>query len=337
MTELPVALAWQLDEQAKEPQWLVEHLWAEQAVGILGGEPKCCKSFLALDIAVSVASGTPCLRAFKSFRPGPVLLFPAEDSLRTVRQRLEGICTAAQLSLRTLPIHVITAPKLLLDSPEDRKRLDASIQRIQPRILILDPFIRLHACDENASKEVAPLLGFLRDLQRRHHTAVLLVHHTRKDAHNSRPGQALRGTSDLHGWGDSNLYLRKQRTQLLLSIEHRAAPAPSDLLLHLRVKEQAVALQINDEPLQQTITPNNASPQQRIITILAAAEHPLTFTTLRAKVALRAATVHAELAALLRAGLILRSKDNTFTLANKPQPLSGQTETGSVGAQPVKG
>ena len=33
-----------------------------EAVGILGGEPKCCKSFLALDLAVSVASGAPCLR-----------------------------------------------------------------------------------------------------------------------------------------------------------------------------------------------------------------------------------------------------------------------------------
>jgi hypothetical protein len=35
-----------------------------QAVGIVGGEPKCCKSFLALDLAVAVASGTACLRRF---------------------------------------------------------------------------------------------------------------------------------------------------------------------------------------------------------------------------------------------------------------------------------
>ena len=46
-------------------RWLVEGLWSDQAVGILGGEPKCCKSFLALDLAVSVASGADCLRQFK--------------------------------------------------------------------------------------------------------------------------------------------------------------------------------------------------------------------------------------------------------------------------------
>jgi hypothetical protein len=72
-------------------QWLVQGLWSDQAVGILGGEPKCCKSFLALDLAVSVAAGTPCLRRFAVRRTGPVLLFPAQDSLAVVRRRLEGI------------------------------------------------------------------------------------------------------------------------------------------------------------------------------------------------------------------------------------------------------
>src|SRR5262245_31307742 len=62
MNTLPVQRASQLASAAAHTQWLVEGLWSEQAVGILGGEPKCCKSFLALDLAVGVASGVPCLR-----------------------------------------------------------------------------------------------------------------------------------------------------------------------------------------------------------------------------------------------------------------------------------
>jgi len=61
MNPLPVQRASQLSSTGPQTQWLVEELWTEQAVGILGGEPKCCKSFLALDVAVSVASGAPCL------------------------------------------------------------------------------------------------------------------------------------------------------------------------------------------------------------------------------------------------------------------------------------
>jgi RecA-family ATPase len=91
MNQLPVQRASELSiDSASLTQWLVQGLWSDQAVGILGGEPKCCKSFLALDLAVSVASGTPCLRRFAVRRTGPVLLFPAEDSLAVVRQRLEG-------------------------------------------------------------------------------------------------------------------------------------------------------------------------------------------------------------------------------------------------------
>ena len=77
MNPLPVQRASQLASTGPQTQWLVEGLWSEQAVGILGGEPKCCKSFLALDVAVSVASGTACLRQFPVRRSGPVLLFPA--------------------------------------------------------------------------------------------------------------------------------------------------------------------------------------------------------------------------------------------------------------------
>ena len=63
MTQLPVQPAWRLAEAPEQRRWLVDQLWSEEAVGIIGGEPKCCKSFLALDLAVAVAAGTPCLRA----------------------------------------------------------------------------------------------------------------------------------------------------------------------------------------------------------------------------------------------------------------------------------
>ena len=123
MNPLPVQRASQLASAGPQTQWLVEGLWSEQAVGILGGEPKCCKSFLALDVAVSVASGAACLRQFPVRRSGSVLHFPAEDSLAVVRQRLEGITAAAQVPFFSLPVEVITTPSLRLDTATDRSRL----------------------------------------------------------------------------------------------------------------------------------------------------------------------------------------------------------------------
>ena len=76
MNPLPVQRASQLECTGPQTQWLVEELWTDQAVGILGGEPKCCKSFLALDVAVSVASGAACLRQFPVRRSGAGAALP---------------------------------------------------------------------------------------------------------------------------------------------------------------------------------------------------------------------------------------------------------------------
>ena len=73
------------------------------------------------------------------------------------------------------------------------------MERIGPCLVVLDPLVRLHGIDENAVAEVAPILGFLRDIQRRFETAVVLVHHARKSAA-TRPGQALRGSSELQDY-----------------------------------------------------------------------------------------------------------------------------------------
>jgi RecA-family ATPase len=233
MSLLPVEPAYRLADRAEESRWLVTGLWGEQAVGIVGGEPKCCKSFLALDLAVAVAAGTPCLRRFAVPHPGRVLLYAAEDALDIVRRRLEGICAAAGLRLADLDVQVITAPSVRLDVDLDRRSLAETVAELQPRLLILDPFVRLHRIDENASGEVAPLLAYLRELQRRHAVAVLVVHHAKKGAGRARAGQALRGSSEFHAWGDSNLYLRRDGDDLSLSVEHRAAPSIPGMSLQL--------------------------------------------------------------------------------------------------------
>src|SRR5262249_23475276 len=120
----------------------------------------------------------------------------------------------------------------------------ATVAGLKPKLLVLDPLVRLHAIDENIAAEVAPLLGYLRSLQRHHRTAVALVHHARKGAAHERGGQALRGSSELHAWGDSNLYLRRNGQNLQLSIEHRAAPGADRLQLALKANSPALALEV---------------------------------------------------------------------------------------------
>jgi hypothetical protein len=303
---LSIEPAFRLAARPAQHHWLIENLWAEEAVGIVGGEPKCFKSFLSLDMAVAVASGTPCLGRFGVPRPGRVLLYPAEDALHVVRQRLDGLCQSRGVALESLDVQVITTPSVRLDQAKDREHLAQAVDDLKPRLLVLDPFVRLHRVDENASGDVAPMLAFLRQLQRNHGVAVVVVHHARKGGAMLRAGQALRGSSEFHAWGDSNLYLRRHKDQLTLTAEHRAAATPPPLDLALKADDAALAL----HPVEGTTAPHADAPpglHDRIAAALRSAGTPLSFEALRTACRVRTASLCQALAQLAAAGHVLKS------------------------------
>lgn len=233
MTALHTVRPAELAQDQGGVRWLVEPLWAAEAVGLLAGSPKSCKTWLALDIAVGVASNTHCLASLPVLTAGPVLVYAAEDAQPILRERLAALVAVRGLALDTLPVSVIVEPVLRLDTDRDQERLAETLRLLRPRLVVLDPLIRLHRLDENSSRDVSTLLSYFRQLQREYAVALLLVHHMRKGG-GSRPGENLRGSSDLHAWGDTLLYLRRTQEGILLTVEHRAHPSPQPMLLHLR-------------------------------------------------------------------------------------------------------
>lgn len=234
-----------------EPAWLIESLWGAEACGVLGGVPKACKSWLSLEMAVAVASGRPCLGRFPAPGPGPVLVYAAEDAPVQVRERLEGLSSVRGVDFAQLDVHLILEPALRIDRPEDLGRLRSSLERLRPKLLVLDPYVRLQSVDENNSTAVSQVLGSLRSLSRSLSVAIVLVHHARKSGA-EQAGQALRGSSDFHAWGDSNLYLSRRGEDLTLSIEHRAAPSPPAIGLRLAVDPGPPHLEIREIPTMDT-------------------------------------------------------------------------------------
>ena len=235
-----------------------------------------------------------------------------------MRTRLQGIASAAGTRFETLDIAVIDVPALRLDHRADRRRLMETVERIGPRLVVLDPLVRLHGVDENTVAEVAPILGFLRDIQRRFETAVLLVHHARKSGA-TRPGQALRGSSELHAWGDSNLYLRRRDRQILITVEHRAAPGLNDIEIELADDGKGPALRLRQVETADAAPPPE-TPERRILQALAEADAPLSQRQIRERAATRHKTVGAILRKLVREGRIQNDAEGRYSL------LASQTE-----------
>jgi hypothetical protein len=280
-------------------------------VGIVGGPPKMLKTWLALELAVSVASRSPCLGMFPVHTSGPVLLFAAEDSQSKVRSRLQSLARHHGFDLEQIDIQVITADTLRLDRATDQGRLEATVMLYKPVLVVLDPLVRLHSVDENQSGPMAALLGYFRALQRKTGAAIAIVHHARKNISASAgAGYTLRGSGDLYAWVDSFICVQHRRNRVTLLAEHRSAPGLGPLPIELSstsapdqipyLKLAAVASE--DNPEQDLLS-------RRILDLLESSAAPLTTDSIRSSLHVRKQRVVDALHQLCEENMIARDEN----------------------------
>jgi hypothetical protein len=216
--------------------------------------------------------------------------------------------------LTGLDLHVITVPSLRLDLERDRLALDQTLATLKPRMLLLDPLVRLHSLDENSAADVSGLLGFLRDLNRRHDVAIVLVHHMTKRAHKD-PGQALRGSGDLHAWIDSACYLvHQQDRHIRLTVQHRSTSAPEPMLLRLAGG--------NGQPCRLQLHGHDTPPaplEEAVREALSRTPTPCSRATLRKQLRVNNARLGEALVSLEQRRLVVRTSDG-WHLTHQPDP-----------------
>jgi hypothetical protein len=217
----------------EEPRWLIEGLWTAGSHGLIAGEPKTNKTTIALALALAVASGESFLGQYACGVQGPVLFVQEENAPWVIQDRMRkigslmglvterGSTSSSRGALGTksveldypsdLPLKVLNNFGFDLALEEHREMLEAEVDEMRPKLLILDPlYLILGGADENASAQLRPFLKWLLQLRYKHDTAIAVVHHFRKqNAQHGivRPGQRVMGNAVLHGWVDSALYM----------------------------------------------------------------------------------------------------------------------------------
>jgi hypothetical protein len=312
-----VVPAFKLEHDSNYKPWLIERLWSIHAVGFVSGPPKSFKTWTVLEMAISVATGVPCLGTFPVHRSGPVLLYAAEDPATALRLRLLALARHHGMDLDQIDIRVICADSLRLDRPTDRQKLAATVEFHRPALLVLDPLVRLHALDENQAAPMAELLGHIRALQRASATAIAIVHHSRKASAHSA-GQNLRGSSDLYAFVDSLVSLQRRHGRVTLSAEHRSAPELAPVPLELVAADQPNAAPY----LRIAATAHDAAPQQnpleeRIVNFLKESHSPGTTDSLRAVMQVRKQRLLEALRNLIEQRVIRRDGNQYILIADQ--------------------
>src|ERR1700747_2775276 len=72
---LPVVGVGEIKSEEGSQRWLVEGLWGARSVGVIGGAPKCAKTWLGLDMALGVSTGTACLGRGAVAEPWPLRVY----------------------------------------------------------------------------------------------------------------------------------------------------------------------------------------------------------------------------------------------------------------------
>jgi AAA domain len=315
----PVRRIHEVEPRSGEQRWLVDQLFARSSVGLLGGPAKAFKTWVAAELALAVATGTPAFGRFAAPDPGPVLFFGAEDPPPDLRLRFDSIARVRSLDLAKAPLLLLDIAQLRLDDQVHLRRLHRTVARHKPRLLVLDPFVRLvTGLDENSARDVSAVLGALRTLQREHDVTILLVHHMRKSPA-AHPAQQLRGSGDFSAWLDSGLYLTRHGDDRVLVVEHRSAPAPPPFRLRLvpgdtpHLVIQATGDGADDAPLT-----TDDPLQARVVDRLRAAPHPQPTQQLRDVLRVRKADLLAALRALAHRGLVARTEHGWILVADAP-------------------
>lgn len=173
--------------------WLVEDWLPEHSVTFLVSPPESYKTWLLLDLAVSVASGAPFLGSYRINSTGPTMIIQQEDSHEGLTDRLALIVeqklkmtanidgdTWQVPSMPDLPIYVHPSRMLRFDNKKVLAEMEAQIAEIRPKVIMIDPLYSTTSVDNYmaASAEQMMILKTWRD---KYGCSFVIAHHSKKN------------------------------------------------------------------------------------------------------------------------------------------------------------
>lgn len=161
-----------------EPDWLIDELLPAGVIGLLHGEPRTRKSWLSLDIAIAVATGTPvCGLARFGCQPRRVLYSSQEDGAALVRARAKALLKGRGIEGHPDGLLFAVHKAIDLDNPQWQSRLLIDLVANGVELLILDPIRRYSMAADKGPSDVQRITAYLRRVVTLTGATVLIVHH----------------------------------------------------------------------------------------------------------------------------------------------------------------
>jgi hypothetical protein len=235
---------------SEEIEWLVRGVIQCGANGFICSNPKTGKSWLGVDLALSLALGVPWVDFLVSRRT-KVALVTREDNPALTKWRLRHVLRGKGKEMADLGDWLWVnsreqSPEFRLDRPDQLTEMVGELKRVKPEFLILDVFNVLHVADENDNTEMRGVLEQLNVIQREVGCSICVLHHFNKQAEGSLTLR-LRGSSAIAGWAEFLIGIAKtggDRDPRRMDFELKAALPPEPVCFKINSDDLGAGVRI---------------------------------------------------------------------------------------------
>jgi len=200
---------WRLPELLQREfteDWIIDGLFCRGDLVALYGPAKSAKTFLALDMAMSAATGSAWCNGRFSVPKGRTIVYCAGEGIRGLKRRWTSVSDYYSASHEAMS-RIITVPLVhqLFEegvAPGGVSQFIAAIKDGLPDeqvdLIVIDTLNRASVgANENSAQDIGVILAHCTQIQKETGAAVMLVHHADKQGITLRGSSALRAAVDV--------------------------------------------------------------------------------------------------------------------------------------------
>lgn len=229
-------------DNVNDPVWLIPNMLPAQGIGMIYGESGSYKSFLALDMSLSLAFGIPGQWSAPPVK-NDVLFFAGEGPVATAKKRWPAWMEWQGIEARDGHRFMIKDRVPLYSDADGWENVKADLAELKakPSLIVIDTLTRLiTGMDENSAKDATMITNFMEQLARYYECFVLAVHHTGKDQ-----SKGARGSSAFYSNMDAVLSVKLKQGGTELRVRKQKDADVSEEVSYFAVKEvgQSIVLE----------------------------------------------------------------------------------------------
>ena len=174
--------------------WLVDEWLPDASITFLVSPPESYKTWILLDLAVSVSAGVPFLGKYQVNSPGPTLIIQQEDSHSGLTDRLALIAeqklgalpkldgdTWSIPAMPDIPIFVHPDRQLRFGNKQVIDELEQQIAAIRPKVIMIDPLYSTTDSTDNYMADLANRMMVLKTWRDKYGCSFVIAHHSKKN------------------------------------------------------------------------------------------------------------------------------------------------------------